>query len=355
MDNLSIIIPLDFSRRPVDLLKRAIYLIKHFKPFKVELVFSISNRGGLIEKKLCQKLLSHPNTVLVYDDIIEKTLPPLARLRNIGAAKATRSFLLFLDVDVLVDPNILIKTFEKINKEKFPYIAIPVIYLSRKGSKCATTATSKALSWYLSFDKKMVDGIAINSSLIMISRDYFHELNGFHDTYTGHGYEDFDFLLRALNISTTENLVSENFFIDRTSSSPAQAWGFRSFLAKYSLPIFLDNIFAVHLHHDRCRGDGYYEHRLHNFEHFKNRLVSYFQIPKSIDDDTTIFTPLWTYHFFSQTLNQYQKNVHDYRALFEWQGVTSTPRIYRVKRYIFYYLGLYTHKLNLYIGHRLIN
>jgi hypothetical protein len=97
-------------------------------------------------------------------------------------------------------------------------------------------------------------------------------LGGFHEGYTGHGYEDFDFMLRfALKKQLLE--PSPDLLIDRPYRAPLLAEGFRGALGTLCLPNLFQGHIATHLFHHRDSTEDYYAQRTANAHLFSQRMT----------------------------------------------------------------------------------
>lgn len=95
----------------------------------------------------------------------------------------------------------------------------------------------------------------------------YAKLNGFNTAYNGHGYEDFDFLVR-LACHYNKLSSSPNFMINKTARSPLFSEGFRRYLGRLCLDILLEKDMVFHLYHKKTKESKYYKSRPNNFNFF---------------------------------------------------------------------------------------
>lgn len=268
----SIVTIIDTKYRPKQLTERLEALCKVVSSSEFNLVVSHRIRKTKYDKKL-EKITSQYkseriNFIPVYSD---KEDLELAKLRNLAVSKVRTEIILFLDLDIYPDINLFRNLAKKVLTCKKFSIA-PCIYLTKKGNTFVGVEDGKVL-----IDKciKYSDDIymhwAIPSSVMAIRKDDFLSIGGFFEGYLGHGYEDFDFMIRLAcyhgAISKTPQLL-----IDKPYRAPLLSEGFRSYLGSLCIYNLLEGNIAFHLYHSKDKHSEYYKQRINNALIFNERM-----------------------------------------------------------------------------------
>lgn len=322
----SIIIPVDLGRRPKSIQRRVERLAAATMGGDLELVVAIAKRGALLETRFVQLLskYEHVRTVLVP---MTDPVPNSAMLRNYGVDAAAGEVLLFLDADIEPDLELFESLFHDIENGGKLSIA-PCLYLSREGTKVLSSGYTKKeiIKTALEFSPKYVLHWAIPSSILAMLRSDYHAIGGFHEGYKGHGYEDFDFMVR---LAVHNNLIANSIsnLTDITYRSPMLSTGFRSELGALSIPNLLDGKIAVHRFHSKDKADLYYKKRRQNKDLYQRRVSDMLDI--DLRTDKLRKTPRIVKVFFKEC-NKRGIDPQDYYALFD-----ARPRFMLLKNNIF--------------------
>lgn len=314
---ISIIIPIDLRYRSKDITKRLIKFCRQIITPEFRLIISHANRGTQADVNL-RKKIENLNTVNIrYIESYPKTdLPELARLRNQAMTSVDTKIVILVDVDIFPDIE-LFRTLANQASGSGKLAMAPCLYLTYLGNHLLEQGKVKTIiDSSLSFSGKYTQHWAIPSSVIACSKDDFLEAGGFFENYIGHGYEDFDFLLRLAKInkliSPTENLLE-----DRTYRAPLLSEGFRSFLGCLCIDNLLDGNIAFHLYHPKDKLSEYYNQRTKNSDIFTQRLRDLIQDSDSIyqSNNDNILPPLILKFF----IECHKRNINPskYHALFD--------------------------------------
>ena len=270
---ISFIVPLQYKNEKSYLYKRALYLIKIFKNFDngIELIIADSSKYKKLseDNKFIQILnLSH-----------EKGIYSPAKARNKSIDFVNNKYIFFLDVDLLFSETFIDKITqevkEKLETKQETFLMFPCLYLSKEGNKTFEGYNSKtnAINFfredYLLGNSKLVLRLAINSSAIIVSKEYFKEIGMFNEDFEGHGGEDFELLHRLASFSPHSS-KQVDYYNDVVSQHIADYQGFRQYLAYYSLPYFFTDMILVHQWHERELFNPFYLRRVKN----ENLLVT---------------------------------------------------------------------------------
>lgn len=271
---LSVIVPVDLNLRPLDLMRKLTYLVSHRDASRLRFVVAHNDRGTLFDRLLKKRLARYVNVKLVtapfYSGAVNNSL-----LRNRAVEAADTETLLLLDADLVPDQDLFLRCSGQIESGHCRLIVLPCLYLSRSGTQryLQRKETKDSLyRRYLAFERKPFMHIAIPSSVMFMTRKDYWDIGGFDERFTGHGYEDFDFMLRLMmalgHIAPAPDLLD-----DVACRAPLLAAGFRKYLGRLSFMHFLDGEFVLHLHHAKAARQDYQRQRTANRAYFmdKNR------------------------------------------------------------------------------------
>lgn len=310
MTDITAIVPLDLGYRPKDILDKAIRLADAAEKANVRMVFGLNDRGTRIDRELKKRLQGFTTSTIVLGKLDYDSVN-MSALRNLAFSAVESEYLVLLDVDIWPDFQILQKYQEKIGSGHRPFYFLPCLYLTEAGSRhLAKQAkdTAALTAKYFSFSRKEFLHLASPSSItVMQSRDY-HAIGGFNVSFVGHGYEDFDFMLR-LAARYDEVHTSPDFLTRGSARSPLFATGFKRDLGRICFDPLLEKDFVYHLHHEKAPTSRFYAARTDNFERFAAIHSSF--VEGADRDDPTLISE------FLMHCRQSGKNINDYSILFE--------------------------------------
>lgn len=308
--NLTAIVPLDLENRPNEIIDRAKQLAKAAEVAGVSIIFGLNDRHSAPEKKLKETLngiegVEIANATLSYDSV------NMSALRNLAFAKVNTRFLTLLDVDIWPDFTLLKKYALYIANGVRPYYFLPCVYLTAFGSKKLTNTIetpSSLTEKYFSFSRKEFMHLASPSSVTIMKSEDYKAIDGFNQSFIGHGYEDFDFMLRLANLYS-EIKSSAEFLKPQISRSPLFATGFKKELGRICFSALLAKDFTYHLYHQKKTSSVFTSLRPSNFQTFKALHQSFAN--ELIEEDETLISD------FLAHCKSHGRSIHEYSALFE--------------------------------------
>lgn len=309
MTNTTVIVPLDLSQRPMDILAKAIQLAKTSDKECLSVVFGHNDRGTVHDKSLKEALKIYSNVKLVsevfYSDEINTSL-----LRNKAFEAVETDFLILLDVDIWPDIALFLKYKSNVENGIQPFYFLPCMYLTHKGTQDLSKGrvSPKALTKkFFDFSRKEFLHLASPSSItVMKSMDYI-AVGRFDQRFTGHGYEDFDFMMRLAN-HHKKLLPCAKLMENTAARSPLFASGFRRALGRLCLPSLIQKDFSFHLYHEKPKTSRYHEARTDNYSRF---FDTHNVRPGDFGESKTLIEE------FIELCRDTQKDFRDYSALFE--------------------------------------
>ena len=272
MVELTVVTPIDLSRRAESLVSRTLALAEAVSAAGWQMVVGHADRGSPHDAALRQGLAPLERVRLVSEAAPEGQAN-LARLRNIAAALADNEIVLLLDADIQPDADLFAALGEQVNAGVGMAMA-PCIYVSEAGMERLAKQGGAAhiVATALDYFPKYLLHWAMPSSVMAFRREDYEALGGFCEEYEGHGYEDLDFMLR---LALAKGLVAETaeLLVDRPYRAPLLSEGFRNALARLCLGNLLDGKIAFHLFHERENADPYYRSRVDNAALFQSRFA----------------------------------------------------------------------------------
>lgn len=270
-EKVSLLTPLDLKRRPASLFFRIIKLAQVSGAAGFGLIIGHADRGSVYDVRLKRVMQRYSHVKIVTQERVD-ALPNLALLRNIAAHAAGAGVLVFLDADIEPDVKLFRSLADQVRKG-VPLAMAPCIYLSQQGTQALAQGTGVEIiiQSALEYSPINVTHWALPSSVMALQQSDFFALGGFFEGFRGHGYEDFDFMIR---FALAKHMIkpSQSLLIDRTYRAPLLAEGFRAELGVLCLANLLLGNVAVHLFHERDNEDAYYVQRNANAQLFRQRI-----------------------------------------------------------------------------------
>ncbi|MDW4561960.1 MULTISPECIES: galactosyltransferase-related protein [Aeromonas] len=307
---LTAIIPIDLHRRPKDLINKAVSLARAAQENNIHSVFGHNDRNTKYDRELIRKLSAYP---LVTINSENKTTDNInaAALRNLAFKAVKTNYIVLLDVDIYPDFDLLVKYMYRLVDSTVPFYVLPCLYLTKHGTKMlnknkVNIETLKAR--FFSFSRKEFLHLASPSSVTILKARDYRAINGFDENYCGHGYEDFDFLVRLYDLHRLIN-KSHDFLLDLNARSPLFSVGFRRYLGEFCLDALLEKDMVFHLYHEKEHREDYYLARKENYNKFTK--IHSDKISESKYSDATLLSP------FISLCARKGVSIHDYSALFD--------------------------------------
>ncbi|TCM68375.1 putative glycosyltransferase involved in capsule biosynthesis [Acinetobacter calcoaceticus] len=306
--DLSIIVPIDLSRRSKEIYSRALGLARRFDGTGIKLIFGCSVQPARWFTKLSKALSAYSHVRIAAVDQSESHL---AKLRNVALAQVTTTYVMFLDVDIYPELTQIQQALSEVCQSPHQMCMYPCLYLSARGSKkLGRVPVTDFRDYYYQFKREWILHLAFPSSIIICDMKSVNEIKGFDPLYVGHGYEDFDFMIRLF---LHKQLISPQpkLHIDEPYMAPLMATGFRAMLAQAQLQQLLGQLYFVHDYHGKDKQENYYQLRAKNQTRFKQKMVELEQ--NTISEYQS--NPLELLSEFFTLLSQHKKIPSEYSAL----------------------------------------
>ena len=274
MIDVTIITTLDFIFRPIDLLYKSFIFFKRLKNINIKIIIGHANRNTIFDYILTHIYTKKFKNISVCSISYKEKIVKNSLLRNTAIKNINTQFIVFSDIDIFFQEEILNKMIAETIMNG--YSIIPCLYLNKKGTKyiIKTKNINNIVNKWLSIDFNYVKHIAIPSSFICITKETLKKIYGFDERFEGHGYEDFDFILRVV-LCFDKKTIKLYQFEDKTYKSPLLMRGFRCLLASYCLKNVLQKNFVLHLEHKKNK-IAYKKDRERNALLFKEKFRFYF-------------------------------------------------------------------------------
>ncbi|WP_448118313.1 galactosyltransferase-related protein [Pseudomonas serbica] len=309
--SLTAIVPLDLHFRAKDIIAKAKLMGEMSQGSSLKIVFAHNDRETKFDARLKGVLSDYKDVSLVsgrfYEGVVNSSL-----LRNIAFTEVSTQYLVLLDVDLWLDVGLLRKYLNLVCGGKAPFAVLPCLYLSLVGSRALMSgkwSIKQLRDNYFAFSRKEFLHLANPSSIVVMQSADYESLEGFNTEFSGHGYEDFDFMIR---LASLHSLVSSSpdFFSNAVMRSPLFVQGFRRELGRLCLDALLERDFFFHIFHEKSpESNQYYSLRSGNFSNFCELHKEYSK-GYGVGDPTLITA------FIEKCLAS-GKNIQDYSIYFE--------------------------------------
>ncbi|MGK3111571.1 galactosyltransferase-related protein [Candidatus Pantoea formicae] len=284
---LTAIVPLDLKRRPKDLIEKAKKLAEKAAENNIKIVFGYNNRNTSHDINFLKSMGKYLNVKIRQTQNFGPSINT-SQLRNLAFEGVDSEFIILLDVDIYPDFPLFIECQKEVYQEKKPFIILPCLYLTKHGTKLLTNRTldkDQIKDKFFSFSRKEFLHLASPSSIVIFRKDDYSRIGGFNESFSGHGYEDFDFLIR---LGSAYKLIKKpnDFLLDIPYRSPLFAVGFRKSLGKLCIDSLVKKRLAFHLYHEKDSDEFYYKSRKNNYVIFSDIHMK--EIDTKIETEETL-------------------------------------------------------------------
>ncbi|WP_095082346.1 galactosyltransferase-related protein [Pseudomonas sp. Irchel s3h17] len=309
--SLTAIVPLDLQFRANDIIAKAKLMAEQSQGSSLKIVFAHNDRETKFDARLRYALSGYKDISLISGKFYEGAVNP-ALLRNMAFAEVSTKYLVLLDVDLWLDQGLLRKYLGLVCAGVAPFSILPCLYLTLAGSMVLMSgkrSIEQLRADYFAFSRKEFLHLANPSSIVVMRSTDYESLNGFNVEFSGHGYEDFDFLIRLASLHLLIS-PSPDFLSNATMRSPLFAQGFRRELGRLCLDALLEKDFFFHIFHEKnTAGNQHSSSRKNNFLYFR-------EIHKEYSEGQNTGDPTLITAFIEKCLAN-GKNIHDYSIYFE--------------------------------------
>lgn len=266
LDMITVIIPIDLKLRGYDIFLKALRMAKKAEIEQLPLIFGHNNRGTIFDNLFLKIISRFKYCTIVTDKYYSEGINS-SLLRNMAFQKVTTKQIVLLDIDIWPDFDIIRKYSNKVNLCLKPYFILPCLYLTKHGSNLLIknkVTPLKIIEKYFKYSRKEFLHLASPSSITVMMAEDFRQLQGFNTNFNGHGYEDFDFLIRLYK-HYNPKVFSRNFLLNKKARSPLFSGGFRRYLGELCLDQLIDKDLMLHIYHKKENESTYYQSRLKNY------------------------------------------------------------------------------------------
>lgn len=270
-NDITIITTVDFIYRKANLFCRLINFLKLTDSLQLKTILVINiRRCFFLNFTLYFLKKNFPLLKIIKISSKENNNVNNSYLRNLGFQKVCTKYTIISDIDLIFDQRTIQGLLDEANSNHFSIA--PVLYLNKSGQKSFKKHSDilSFLSFIQSNNNRLYKHIAIPSSFMCVETEQVHKIKGFDEQYTGHGYEDFDFMIRLINSYQKKSILNEYSYIDEPYKTPILMQGFRADIAKFCIPNFFNNIIGLHLDHKKNK--NYKESREKNKKIFHKKF-----------------------------------------------------------------------------------
>ncbi|BBF23569.1 hypothetical protein [Sutterella megalosphaeroides] len=248
---LNIIVPVDFHRGVLYALRHMFRLMK-LQNENVVVKFAVNPRSNLILRWILNRFDKGNIIICKYSGGVNRS-----KLRNY-ALREVEGKVLLCDLDVILPKEIIDRC---LRSKREDFLMFPCVYC-RFGAQNKNLKTKRIREL-----RKSYTHIAIPSSIICFQKNEIL----FDEGYVGHGYEDFDFIIRYL-VSVNKYKITDEDLLDETYDSAILAQGFRAKLAVFAIDQLRNGLIARHIYHRKGKKSDYKEERNRNARRFRVKI-----------------------------------------------------------------------------------
>lgn len=302
----SVIIPIDLKIRPFNILNKVKNILNKVNN-DIEVVFGHNDRNSIFDIYL-KKIIRRKNSVKLVSGNFYTKLVCQSLLRNRAVDQCSCDYIYLMDVDCLFDKELSDNCIDEIKNDKSPFIILPCLYLSKKGSRVIYKLSREEMfDKYISFKKDLYLHLAIPSANIFMKKKDYIAIGGFDENFTGHGGEDFEFMIKLAlfhkNIKPTKDLMLNRFY-----KAPLLSQGFRKYLAFNSLPYFFEKKLVFHIYHSKNKFLKYFRQYHKNSRLLQEKI----QIQEELQENSESLLAL-----YENLCQKYGVDIDKYAVLFD--------------------------------------
>ncbi|WP_394179732.1 glycosyltransferase [Yoonia maritima] len=241
-----------------DVIDRTLYSSLFKDGYSETEIVVVDSSPDAAARKAIEEIVTSFGGVYVTD-IDATTKYGLARARNVGAAKASGEYLLFVDVDLIAPKDFMksIYTFiqsGRLAKAENYFSIIPVVYLKPLPSSSTISDLRKSRFQDLIHSplSESVDTIQVVNSTILIRKSFFTLLGGQHEGFRGWGMEDWHFLWKLMSFPQPfPGVSSATGFHRKTSESVNTLKSWRDVAWFIGNEALENGLYLFHVDHER--------------------------------------------------------------------------------------------------------
>ncbi len=282
--NLTVIIPVRWSPDRTDIDERLAYVLHDDqRPAGVHIL--VIDDGS--PHHLAARLQSaYAELGFGYHRIDSETSTfSIGRARNVGTQVARTRFVMFQDADLLPYPGFYREVTNEIvvqGMDRFSerFLMFGVIYLTREASNEYTNTPpelrrSQFIQHLLDADATRIEKFSTGTSVTVWSRDYFLGAGGNDPDFEGWGYEDLEFMCRALRREKRFPLPDEFSLDYRNFQNITEYRGWKSIYRLYGDTTFQKGMVLFHAWHPVESTGAYVQAKDRNRKIFEAKLKAF--------------------------------------------------------------------------------
>ena len=307
---LSIIIPFGTSKERPYIKERVIQKARKYKSNeKVEYIF-VEGFSSLVCKEI-PLIIAECGHEYCKDEKQQKMgAYSLGQCRNLGVMYANSPAVMALDVDCYLSQKNLEKLLEiiqikGIDRNPNTFLVLPCAYLKEEGNEFLFSKPEEMWDSLVGFDvqsgaNKLVKFYSPASSSMVLNRHKYLEIGGNDNAYIGHGYEDFDFMMRVFKSCAFFEKMPMNLDFDFRNWSFDSFKGFRAWFSIVGNEMAAFGIYLYHFWHIEPNQNNYLDNRELNHQKFYKNLKSFnnlydgpdcLQDKRALGNKILVFTP----------------------------------------------------------------
>jgi predicted glycosyltransferase involved in capsule biosynthesis len=181
-----------------------------------------------------------------------------SKARNMALIESSSDYVLFEDVDLVSHRDfykwLVVQVESLIRKQHWPFLVVPVAYLSEAGSDIAKDEINDVVyadltSELYNHSSEKISFHAPASSFLVCSRKDAMAVGGYDESFEGWGYEDSDFWLRLLRKANIEK-PRDFYRLDTRNYRDQVQWrGWRALFRVFADLLANKGVYAFHVWH----------------------------------------------------------------------------------------------------------
>lgn len=285
MAKLSIIIPFGTSIERPYIKERVIQKAQEYKSDElVEYIF-VEGFSSEVHQELPSIITKYGHKYFKDESQQKMGAYSLGQCRNLGVVYATASVVMSLDVDYYLSRQNLEKILKiieikGINRNPNTFLVLPCVFLSEKGSEFLLTQPKELWDTLVVFDvqngiNRLTKFYSPASSSIVMNRHKYLEIGGNDSSFIGHGYEDFDLMMRIFKSCAVFEKMPTNLDFDFRNWTFDSFKGFRAWFSIVGNEMANFGVYMYHFWHIEPNQNNYLDNREFNHQKFYKNLKAF--------------------------------------------------------------------------------
>lgn len=255
---ISVIIPIRITSIRRDIFKRLSYCYSE-ETNNIEYIV-VDDGSSVFDARLLEQRCVELGYKYISTNTSKDMMFNLARARNKGATEAQGKYILFLDVDLLTYPGFYYDIITEVELQDIKhnsdvFLMFPVIYFNYQGMQIYLEQKDylkKHFASQIMIEGKdhLIEKYSYGTSAILVDRLYYLTIGGQNEDFEGWGFEDYDFTIKMMKLSSKFFTPSNYSSMSGNFMSITRYSGWKAEYRLYGMWMARKGIYLYHVPHE---------------------------------------------------------------------------------------------------------